>query len=154
MEDSLTRGTDSLSDPGNDGRDVVRQAAAAAGAVRAINHLTIVPGVGYAEAADVYSVLGNVRDLAHGLGQALSQAARWLARQEADGRLFDVEAPDPAASRSTVVDAVEMLASAAGYAATLASDVAAAHSAVGRLATDDGWDRPVPFVATDGTHAR
>lgn len=154
MEDSFTSGTDSFSDPEADGGSVVRHAAAAAAAVRAMNHLTIVPGAGYTEPADVYSVVGNVRDLAHGLGQTLAQAARWLARQEADGRLLDVEAPDQAATRATVVDAVEMLASAAGYAASLASDVATAHSAVGRLAADDGWDRPVPFVAADRTGAR
>lgn len=154
MEDSITVSTDTLPGDARDGRAVVRHAAAAAAAVRAVNHLTIVPASGYGEAADVYSVLGNVRDLAHGLGQALGQAARWIAQAEADGRLLDVEQPDPAGTRRTAVEAVTTLANAAGYAASLGSDVAAAHSAVGRLATNDGWDLPVPYVAADRSEAR
>lgn len=154
MEDSITASTDTFPGDPRDGRAAVRHAAAAAAAVRAVNPLTIVPGSGYGEAADVYSVLGNVRDLAHGLGQALGQAARWIAQAEADGRLLDVEQPDSAGTRRTVVEAVTMLSGAAGYAASLGSDVATAHAAVGRLATDDGWDLPVPYVSADRSDAR
>lgn len=148
MTSSLTPGTDTDHAAFDDDRaqQPGRCARAAAQAVRDLNHLTQDPVRGYVHAADVYDVLGNLRELAYSFRQSIGQAARWLAQAESLGRLSDIEASTAAGARATVVEAVASLTFAAGYAASLASDLATAQCEVGRLATDVAEDAPVPFV--------
>jgi hypothetical protein len=67
----------------------VQHAAAAAEAVRALNHATVhVRGQdGYASAEDVDEVLAQLAALAQRLPQALEQAARWLERAGTTGHV-------------------------------------------------------------------
>ena len=64
-------------------------AEAAAEAIRALNHATIVSGdpAGYQWPSDVDSVIGNLQLLAERLPQALQQARDWLADQLDAGRV-------------------------------------------------------------------
>src|SRR3954454_5130057 len=62
------------------------QPAAAAEAIRGLNHLTLAGG--YAEPADLDATLAQLAAAVHRLPQALAQAAYWLTRQQAYGRLW------------------------------------------------------------------
>src|SRR5919202_6696385 len=61
-------------------------ADAAAEAVRGLNHATFA-GTGYEVPSDVYDVLGQLSTMLARLPQALSQAADWLAREQAAGHV-------------------------------------------------------------------
>jgi hypothetical protein len=160
MTDSLTHGTDKMTGPAlgaGDGTTVqgsspAQLARTAAETVRALNHATLDPDVGYEYAGDVYDVLGDLCDVADYLSQAVTQAARWLSQADAAGRLLDVDDRSARGTRRTRSEAVSMLASAARYAATVGIDLATAQCAIGRLATDDS--APVPYLPADTAGAR
>ena len=59
----------------------------AAQAVRAINHLTLSPGDDWQYPGDVYSLVGNLSQLAMMLPQALEQASRLMTGLNESGHL-------------------------------------------------------------------
>jgi hypothetical protein len=94
-------------------------ARTAAEAVRALNHATL-GGDGLRQAADAYTVLGELSLAASGLPQLLGQVGRWLAAALAAGRLGCDDGTDPAAA---VSGAWLFISDARASAAALARDL-------------------------------
>jgi hypothetical protein len=94
-------------------RDV---AAEAAGAVRALNELTL-DGADFTGLEDVRQVIGSLRRMSQDLPRLCEQLARMLVVQREDGRITPVPGRD---ADFWVVEAVEALA-AAGQAADMLS---------------------------------
>src|SRR4051794_31066503 len=76
-------------------------AAAAAEAVRGLNHVTI-GGAGYEVPSDVYRLLGSLATMLARLPQVLGQASGWLGREDAAGRVGHDQLSDPAAVTAEV----------------------------------------------------
>ena len=66
---------------------VTDHAEAATRALRGINHATLRYPGGYEWPGDVDAMLGYLVELAHGLDQAVRQAACWLDRADQAGRI-------------------------------------------------------------------
>jgi hypothetical protein len=120
-------------------------AAAASGAIRALNHLTIDPRACTLD--DAYAVLGALGDLCARLEQSSRQIAEVLqGRLLAGGLQTDVNA---GATPARLVDAcLEDLAGAGSVAARLEALISTAHRRVGMLA-----DTPTPQSASGSPSA-
>jgi len=94
-------------------------AAAAAEALRSLNHATLGPD-GLAQPGDAYDVLAALSLAASRLPQALGQVGRWLDTALADGRLACHDGSDPVFA---VGGTWLFLHDARGTAAALAGDI-------------------------------
>ncbi|MGH3529837.1 MAG: hypothetical protein ACRDQ6_21400 [Pseudonocardiaceae bacterium] len=113
---------------------VVEHAAAAAEAIRAINHLT---RGGPMPAPLVYDVLGALKEAAQRLPQALDQITTALADSMLHYDLTDAPGRDP---QFSIIEAGDHLADAARHAEKLAELLEAAQAAIrdqGYRDTDD-----------------
>ena len=102
----------------------VEHTAAAAEAVRALNHATLNPDTrsgGYVWPSDVDVVIGALEQLAQRLPQALTQAGCWLEREQTAGRVgHDGPGTDVAATVGWLLGDLEAaVREAADLAATL-----------------------------------
>lgn len=113
-------------------------AALAADALRAVNHLTLAapsPGVpGWEEVGDIYRVLGELRLLTERLPQAVEQLSRHLQRP-AGGACYRGDSDTRDTPETLVATAAVALEAAQVGARRLASQLAAAQSAVAHLST-------------------
>lgn len=148
MTDSLTSCTDTSTGSPLD-LDPQPLASQAAEAVRSLNHATLWPGSGYETAADVAAAISELRRLASYLPQALTQAARWLAQAESQGRITTDHLPGGGNARLTTVSAVHALTTAAAYAASLAADLGEAQEAASHLVTDAALDASIPYLLSE-----
>ena len=114
----------------HDDATITALAQITAEAIRALNHATI-PHAALTEPATVYRVLGELATAAHRLPQLCSQLARWLAEENAAGRLAD-DHRHPARAPCTYVMA-RLDQNAPPYAALLGSALDDAQQATAGL---------------------
>ncbi len=76
-----------LVDGPHDDATTIALAQITAEAIRVLNHATTTRHGGLSEPATVYAVLGQLAAAAHRLPQLFGQLARWLAAENAAGRL-------------------------------------------------------------------
>ncbi len=101
------------------GHDAIALAAAAAEAIRSLNHATR-HQAGLGQPAAAYDIIGSLSRAAAGLGQALAQITRYLDGALAAGRLGHDLGEDPAHA----IDAASIfLSDAAASARALAGDL-------------------------------
>lgn len=107
-------------------------ADAAYEAIRAINHITMGRSI---PAPEVYTILGNLKNVGHLLPQALTQIADGLTHSLTTHTVYEAEGADPATSVNT---ARTHLLAAGELAATLAQHLEQAQSAI----ASQGYNNP------------
>lgn len=112
----------------------------AAETVRYLNYATRPhAAAGLTEPATVYTVVGNLTSLVHGLTQTCDQLAGWIEREHAAGRL----ACDTRQPAHTVVEpALLQIHNAGQMANQLAATLAAAQTPAGHLKRPEPNERP------------
>lgn len=108
---------------------VVQRADDAYEAIRSINHETMWAKL---PAPTVYSVLGNLKGVGHGLPQALGQLAQGLGRSLDEYDVYDVYEDDGRDPVQSVATATDHLRRAAELAAQLGVELEYAQTAISR----------------------
>ena len=86
-------------------------------AIRAINHLTTTGAA--IPAPEMYSILGNLTCLGHGLDQALRQLARGLATSLSTFAVYEDDGGNPDESVAYAIDSMQVAAAHAAQLGTL-----------------------------------
>ncbi len=116
------------------GSPAVQAAAAAAEAIRQLNHETLPGKNGLQYPADAYAVIGALALAAERLPQALSQVSGWLWSEDAAGR---VGLDCPGSAMEQVTELRTELAEAQSLAGFLADALRRAHSLASHLTGQD-----------------
>lgn len=109
-------------------------AAAAAEAIRALNHATLSKVPGWEYPGDAYDVVGGLDQMANMLGQTLDQIAQHIERLSTLGHIRSDKGGDGAEDVHSALRALEW---GRADAASLASRLGTAHSALSALAFQD-----------------